>query len=104
MSFILTQKSGLGTPCQKTLGFSLAKLGLARRVGLPSGLRLNPFSPIVSVTCKTGDFSCGGHVNRCIPESWRCDGQLDCENGSDEESCRKWGHWPGGPWVLALSK
>ncbi|ERE74788.1 low-density lipoprotein receptor precursor [Cricetulus griseus] len=41
----------------------------------------------VSVTCQSKEFSCGGRVSRCIPNSWRCDGQTDCENGSDEQGC-----------------
>uniref|UniRef100_A0A8C9TWC5 Low density lipoprotein receptor a n=1 Tax=Scleropages formosus TaxID=113540 RepID=A0A8C9TWC5_SCLFO len=32
-------------------------------------------------------FSCGGRLNQCVPQSWRCDGKPDCENEADEESC-----------------
>lgn len=38
--------------------------------------------------CLVDEFNCtqGG----CIPKSWKCDGQPDCEDGSDEpDTCRE---------------
>ncbi|XP_071498786.1 uncharacterized protein [Diadema antillarum] len=32
-------------------------------------------------------FTCGTG-QRCLPRSWVCDGDLDCENGEDERNCR----------------
>uniref|UniRef100_A0A8C7S790 Low density lipoprotein receptor a n=1 Tax=Oncorhynchus mykiss TaxID=8022 RepID=A0A8C7S790_ONCMY len=43
-----------------------------------------------SLSCRTTEFSCGGHLNQCVPSTWLCDGKADCENGVDEESCGKW--------------
>ncbi|VDM70176.1 unnamed protein product, partial [Strongylus vulgaris] len=35
------------------------------------------------VSCGIGQFSCDG---RCVPLKWKCDGEPDCADGSDELS------------------
>ena len=34
-------------------------------------------------TCGQGEFRCG-NTTQCLPNSWKCDGTTDCEDGSDE--------------------
>lgn len=43
----------------------------------------------VKKTCAELDFVC--HNGQCVPKRWHCDGEPDCEDGSDEslEICRE---------------
>lgn len=43
----------------------------------------------VKKTCAETDFVC--HNGQCVPKRWHCDGEPDCEDGSDEslDICRK---------------
>ena len=39
-------------------------------------------------SCNKGMFYCGDGTGKCIPDSYQCDSDNDCENGKDEEGCR----------------
>lgn len=41
----------------------------------------------VSEECPAEKLSCGPTSHKCVPASWRCDGEKDCEGGADEAGC-----------------
>lgn len=47
-----------------------------------------PLAPPDMRKCSDKEFRCSD--GSCIAEHWYCDGDTDCKDGSDEESCREW--------------
>ena len=37
-----------------------------------------------SLTCNTTHFSCTKGMPKCLPQLWVCDGEQECNDGSDE--------------------
>lgn len=47
----------------------------------------NSTCPRVASTCAANQFTCNNNV--CIPEFWKCDGDNDCGDHSDEINCNR---------------
>ena len=46
--------------------------------------------PLVNNACNNQNFIFSCPVNNrtvCIPNAWRCDGTIDCDNAMDEDRC-----------------
>lgn len=52
---------------------------------LPEGSTSN-FSSANSLRCGVAQFACSD-ASQCIPNRWRCNGQRECKDGSDEKGC-----------------
>lgn len=39
----------------------------------------------VPPTCGPNEFQC--KTDQCVHSAWKCDGEVECEDGSDEENC-----------------
>ena len=39
---------------------------------------------LVLITCDENTYYCANENSKCIPWLWVCDGDADCDNGSDE--------------------
>uniref|UniRef100_A0A667YJF4 SCO-spondin n=1 Tax=Myripristis murdjan TaxID=586833 RepID=A0A667YJF4_9TELE len=46
-----------------------------------------PQTPTVPISaCRPYEFGCASG-GQCVPQAWRCDGETDCMDGSDEQQC-----------------
>lgn len=48
---------------------------------------MNERNCVAVPVCGPEHFTCNSLSPECMPIKWRCDGQTDCHDGSDEVNC-----------------
>lgn len=85
-----------GHRCQ--LGQALMGVGLWGGTGVLGGgldfllcheALCSPLFPASHQPCRSGEFMCDSGL--CINAGWRCDGDADCDDQSDERNCSELG-------------
>ncbi|XP_035827354.1 low-density lipoprotein receptor-related protein 2 [Aplysia californica] len=84
----LKQKPG-PSPCGENNGGCshlclIAPGGSIYTCACPDHFILMPDDQTCQAKCSSNQYRCGPTDDRCIPRVWKCDGEKDCRDGSDE--------------------
>jgi low-density lipoprotein receptor-related protein 1 (alpha-2-macroglobulin receptor) len=90
--YSLQLNRGRTNPCEIDNGgcshLCLISSGNNYSCACPSSFQLDQTNGKTCIAnCSAWHFRCGLPDEKCIPFYWRCDGENDCKDGSDEFSC-----------------